>query len=49
MNLVRCRNPWGEKHEWKGSWSDNSPEWKNVKSKDKKVLQYKAKEDGEFW
>ncbi|VDP29762.1 unnamed protein product [Schistosoma margrebowiei] len=46
--LVRCRNPWGEKHEWKGSWSDNSPEWKNVKSKDKKALQYKSKEDGEF-
>ncbi|CAH8477475.1 unnamed protein product [Schistosoma intercalatum] len=49
VHLVRCRNPWGEKHEWKGSWSDNSPEWKNVKSKDKKALQYKSKDDGEFW
>ncbi|CAH8441341.1 unnamed protein product [Schistosoma rodhaini] len=49
VHLVRCRNPWGERHEWKGPWSDNSPEWKDVKSKDKRALQYKPKEDGEFW
>ncbi|CAH8826219.1 unnamed protein product [Trichobilharzia szidati] len=47
--IVRCRNPWGEKHEWKGPWSDKSEEWKHVKSRDKKALGYKDKEDGEFW
>ncbi|TNN06406.1 Calpain isoform 2 [Schistosoma japonicum] len=48
MHLVRLRNPWGQ-HEWKGAWSDNSPEWKDVRSSDKKELNYKQREDGEFW
>ena len=28
--LIRVRNPWGGKVEWKGDWSDNSPVWKFV-------------------
>jgi hypothetical protein len=27
VKLIQLRNPWGNKKEWKGPWSDNSKEW----------------------
>ena len=30
LEMVRVRNPWGNEREWKGDWSDNSPQWKSV-------------------
>ncbi|XP_065115686.1 calpain-2 catalytic subunit-like [Paramisgurnus dabryanus] len=47
VQLVRLRNPWGQK-EWKGAWSDNSSEWNYVRLDEKAKLNYSA-EDGEFW
>ncbi|CAL8104578.1 unnamed protein product [Calicophoron daubneyi] len=46
--LVRCRNPWG-KTEWTGPWSDGSEQWSSIDEKEKKALNYKALDDGEFW
>jgi len=33
---VRIRNPWGGKYEWKGTWRDDSKEWKLVSNSEKK-------------
>ncbi|XP_014773741.1 calpain-5 isoform X1 [Octopus bimaculoides] len=47
--MVRCRNPWGGV-EWKGAWSDGSPEWQNVSESTKKELGLTLDHnDGEFW
>ncbi|HAO22905.1 MAG TPA: hypothetical protein DCQ37_22125, partial [Desulfobacteraceae bacterium] len=42
--IVKLRNPWG-KGEWKGAWSDDSPEWT---PKLKEELGFKAADDGMF-
>ncbi|VDK20452.1 unnamed protein product [Anisakis simplex] len=47
--LLRLRNPWGDKHEWNGAWSDQSPEWKSISQQDKDKLGLKIEHDGEFW
>ncbi|KAM9326348.1 calpain-6 [Gastrophryne carolinensis] len=46
--MVRMRNPWG-KREWKGAWSDESEEWKNVSISEKIKLGLIVRNDGEFW
>ncbi|KAL0994057.1 hypothetical protein UPYG_G00117260 [Umbra pygmaea] len=46
--LIRMRNPWGT-IEWKGAWSDSSPEWEKVGSKERSNLGITVKDDGEFW
>ncbi|NXI68888.1 CAN13 protein, partial [Anseranas semipalmata] len=46
-HIVRVWNPWGH-GEWKGPWSDNSPEWDHVDPKIKENL-CRNKDDGEFW
>jgi len=44
--LIKMRNPWG-RHEWKGDWGDNSPNWTHDV---KKQLKYESNEgDGIFW
>jgi len=46
--LIRLRNPWGEK-EWTGAFSDGSPEWGSVSSKERDKMGLTTKDDGEFW
>ncbi|XP_078667904.1 calpain-2 catalytic subunit-like isoform X1 [Branchiostoma floridae x Branchiostoma belcheri] len=46
--LVRIRNPWG-KIEWKGPWSDESPQWEGVTDERKEELGVVKRDDGEFW
>lgn len=48
VNLIRLRNPWG-KVEWKGPFSDGSPEWAAVPESQKEKLGLSFSEDGEFW
>jgi len=45
VRLLRLRNPWGGT-EWKGTWSDNCPNWTPAL---KKQLDWKDEDDGAFW
>ena len=45
--IIRVWNPWGH-GEWRGPWSDGSPEWDYVEPEIKEEL-YRKKNDGEFW
>ncbi|KAA0193853.1 Calpain-1 catalytic subunit, partial [Fasciolopsis buskii] len=49
VHLIRCMSPWADSHEWKGPWSDGSPEWDQVSPKEKEELRLKFEDDGEFW
>ncbi|KAK8752505.1 hypothetical protein OTU49_005898, partial [Cherax quadricarinatus] len=49
VQLLRLRNPWGDGHEWRGAWSDDSEEWRLVPKEDKLRLRLQAADDGEFW
>ncbi|NWZ38776.1 CAN13 protein, partial [Brachypodius atriceps] len=46
-HIIRIWNPWGH-GEWKGPWSDNSPEWDRVDPKYRENL-LRKKDDGVFW
>lgn len=47
--LIRTRNPWGDSHEWKGRWSDDSDEWNAVSEEDRADMGLSFDHDGEFW
>lgn len=47
--LVRVRNPWGNECEWKGAWSDQSPEWTQITAQERADLGIVFNDDGEFW
>ncbi|OAF69198.1 hypothetical protein A3Q56_03016 [Intoshia linei] len=47
--LIRIRNPWGDKHEWKGAWCDGSREWSQISKDDRIKNEIKFDNDGEFW
>jgi len=49
VELVRCRNPWGNEREWNGAWSDESEEWKVLNESEKKDIGLNYDDDGEFW
>jgi len=49
VGLVRARNPWGDSHEWKGRFSDDSDEWNNISDEYKEELGLSFDHDGEFW
>lgn len=49
IQLVRVRNPWGNEAEWKGAWSDNSPEWQCLSAQEREELGLTFEADGEFW
>ncbi|XP_027766936.1 calpain-13 [Empidonax traillii] len=46
-HIIRIWNPWGH-GEWKGPWSDDSPQWDHVEPKYREAL-LRNKDDGEFW
>uniref|UniRef100_A0A4W5JJB9 Calpain 12 n=1 Tax=Hucho hucho TaxID=62062 RepID=A0A4W5JJB9_9TELE len=46
--LLRLRNPWGFV-EYSGPWSDKSKDWEDVDAAEKKRIDLKNSEDGEFW
>uniref|UniRef100_A0A0K8TLH3 Putative cytosolic ca2+-dependent cysteine protease calpain n=1 Tax=Tabanus bromius TaxID=304241 RepID=A0A0K8TLH3_TABBR len=47
--LLRLRNPWGNEAEWKGAWSDGSPEWRYIPEQAKEEIGLTFDVDGEFW
>ncbi|XP_063247232.1 calpain-13-like isoform X2 [Prinia subflava] len=46
-HIIRIWNPWGH-GEWKGPWSDDSPQWDRVDPEYREAL-LRNKDDGEFW
>uniref|UniRef100_A0A4W5JZ32 Calpain 12 n=1 Tax=Hucho hucho TaxID=62062 RepID=A0A4W5JZ32_9TELE len=46
--LLRLRNPWGFV-EYSGPWSDKSKDWEDVDAAERKRIDLKNSEDGEFW
>ncbi|XP_078736373.1 calpain-5-like [Lampetra fluviatilis] len=48
LNMIRMRNPWGQK-EWNGAWSDGSEEWKKVSKGEREDMGVTVADDGEFW
>eukprot|EP00090_Calanus_glacialis_P041785 TRINITY_DN7431_c0_g1_i4.p1 TRINITY_DN7431_c0_g1~~TRINITY_DN7431_c0_g1_i4.p1 ORF type:complete len:838 (-),score=200.72 TRINITY_DN7431_c0_g1_i4:225-2738(-) len=47
--LIRMRNPHGNSREWKGAWSDQDAEWRNLNDSVKKELGLTFDDDGEFY
>jgi len=47
--LIRMRNPHGNSREWKGAWSDQDAEWRNLKDSVKQELGLTFDDDGEFY
>ena len=47
--LVRIRNPWGNRIEWKGAWSDKSPEWDALSDTQKTDIGLLIEDNGEFF
>lgn len=51
-NLIifkRVRNPWGDKNEWRGEWSDGDSCWDSVSDEVKREMGLHYMHDGEFW
>ena len=48
LPMIRLRNPWG-KVEWKGAFSDGSPEWEKISKSDRENVGLTFEDDGEFW
>ncbi|KAM4590544.1 calpain-5-like [Fundulus diaphanus] len=48
LNMIRMRNPWGQR-EWNGPWSDSSEEWKKVSKSERERMGVTVQDDGEFW
>ncbi|XP_068122770.1 calpain-5 [Hyperolius riggenbachi] len=48
LDMIRMRNPWGER-EWNGPWSDSSEEWQKVSKSEREKLGVTVEDDGEFW
>merc|ERR1712002_663386 len=47
--MVRVRNPWGDSHEWKGRFSDDSEEWQYIPEEEREEMGLTFSHDGEFW
>ncbi|XP_059564359.1 calpain-5 isoform X2 [Myotis daubentonii] len=48
LDMIRLRNPWGER-EWNGPWSDTSEEWRKVSKSEREKMGVTVQDDGEFW
>uniref|UniRef100_A0A8C4E0P5 Calpain 5a n=1 Tax=Dicentrarchus labrax TaxID=13489 RepID=A0A8C4E0P5_DICLA len=48
LNMIRLRNPWGQR-EWNGPWSDSSEEWLKVSKSEREKIGVTVQDDGEFW
>lgn len=48
IDMIRLRNPWGGS-EWKGPFSDGSPEWNKIAKSDRDRIGLTFDDDGEFW
>ncbi|NXT21100.1 CAN5 protein, partial [Syrrhaptes paradoxus] len=48
LDMIRMRNPWGER-EWNGPWSDTSEEWQKVSKSEREKMGMTVEDDGEFW
>lgn len=48
VQLLRMLNPWGEK-EWRGDWSDKSPQIRNMSQDVRRQLGIEIVNEGEFW
>ena len=46
---MRVRNPWGDKNEWRGKWSDGDTSWELVGEEEKREMGLHYMHDGEFW
>lgn len=44
--LLRLRNPYGNRIKWKGAWSDNSKEWDAVPDDVKRRMSLRRTSDG---
>nr|XP_028689671.1 calpain-5 isoform X1 [Macaca mulatta] len=47
LDMIRLRNPWGER-EWNGPWSDTSEEWQKVSKSEREKMGVTVQDDGEF-
>merc|ERR1719427_1302036 len=47
--LVKIRNPWGGRFEWKKDYADDSRAWDNVIEEDKERLGVADVDNGEWW
>ncbi|KAL8568330.1 hypothetical protein ACOMHN_040903 [Nucella lapillus] len=48
LQMCRLFNPW-DPREWKGAWSDESPEWKSINQSEWEKMGVKFQQEGEFW
>ncbi|RUS84592.1 hypothetical protein EGW08_007619 [Elysia chlorotica] len=49
VNLIRIRDPHGDSKEWRGRWSEWSPEMQQISPEDRQQLGLIQRDDGEFW
>ncbi|XP_046577597.1 LOW QUALITY PROTEIN: calpain-9-like [Haliotis rubra] len=49
VTLIRVRNPWGNKIEWNGRWSDRSQEWLSIPDREREQIGLVQRDNGEFW
>ncbi|XP_041352940.1 calpain-9-like [Gigantopelta aegis] len=49
ITLIRVRNPWGNKIEWNGPWSDRSAEWLSIPVHLRQSMGLIQRDNGEFW
>ena len=48
FRLLKLRNPWGS-FEWKGAWSDKSPQWGQHLDVGRALMPEGPVDDGAFW